>query len=92
MIPAFLAALATGGLAQAVFSVLALLGIQQVDSNFIYPKVVGTSIGLHPLFVLLSVSIFGYFGGVAGMLLAVRQPGSFRCLSKNGPMDGDISH
>ena len=82
MIPAFLAALATGGLAQAVFSVLALLGIQQVDSNFIYPKVVGTSIGLHPLFVLLSVSIFGYFGGVAGMLLAVPAAGIIQVLVK----------
>ena len=82
MIPAFLAALATGGLAQAVFSVLALLGIQQVDSNFIYPKDVGTSIGLHPLFVLLSVSIFGYFGGVAGMLLAVPAAGIIQVLVK----------
>ncbi len=80
MIPAFLAAFATGGLTQAVFAVLALFGIQQLDSNFIYPKVVGTSIGLHPLFVLLSVSMFGYFGGVAGMLLAVPAAGILQVL------------
>lgn len=71
MIPAFLAAFATGGLGQAIMAVLALLGVQQIDSNYIYPKIVGASIGLHPFFVLLSVSVFGYFGGIAGMLLAV---------------------
>lgn len=75
MIPAFAAAFASGGLPQAILAVLALIGVQQLDSNFIYPKVVGSSIGLHPLFVLLSVSLFGYFGGIAGMLLAVPTAG-----------------
>lgn len=45
--------------------------VQQIDSNYIYPKIVGEATGLHPLFVLLSVSIMGYFLGVFGMLLAV---------------------
>lgn len=58
MVPAFLVALTTNGLGQAIIAVLALLGVQQIDSNYIYPKVVGSSTGLHPLFVLLSVSIF----------------------------------
>jgi predicted PurR-regulated permease PerM len=71
MIPAFLVAFATGGIWRAIIAVLAILAIQQIDSNYIYPKIVGTSIGLHPLFVLLAVSFFGYFGGVLGMLLAV---------------------
>lgn len=71
MVPAFLVALTTSGFGQAVIAVLALLGVQQIDSNYIYPKIVGTSIGLHPLFVLLAVSVFGYFGGIIGMLLAV---------------------
>ena len=48
-----------------------LLVIQQIDGNIIYPKVVGSSIGLHPMFVLLAVTVGGYFFGIIGMLLAV---------------------
>lgn len=80
MIPAFIVSLTTGGLFQAILAVLSLLAVQQIDSNYIYPKVVGSSTGLHPLFVLISVSIFGYFGGVAGMLLAVPSAGIIQVL------------
>ncbi len=71
MIPAFLMGLCTGGFWHGVLAVVILLVVQQIDSNFIYPKVVGSSTGLHPLVVLLAVSVFGYFGGILGMLLAV---------------------
>ena len=71
MIPAFLMGLCTGGFWHGVLAVVILLVVQQIDSNFIYPKVVGSSTGLKPLVVLLAVSVFGYFGGIVGMLLAV---------------------
>lgn len=71
MLPAFLTSFISGGLAHGIVAVLGLFAVQQIDSNIIYPRIVGTSTGLHPLFVLLSVSISGYFWGIAGMLLAV---------------------
>ena len=71
MLPAFLTSFISGGLAHGIVAVLGLFAVQQIDSNIIYPKIVGTSTGLHPLFVLLSVSVFGYFFGIVGMLLAV---------------------
>ena len=71
MIPAFLMGLCTDGFWSGVLAVVILLVIQQIDCNLIYPKIVGTSTGLHPLMVLLAVSVFGYFGGILGMLLAV---------------------
>ncbi len=71
MIPAFTMGLCTEGFWTGVLAVLILLAIQQIDCNFIYPKIVGTSTGLHPLMVLMSVSVFGYFGGILGMILAV---------------------
>ncbi len=71
MIPAFLMGLCTDGFWSGALAVIILLVIQQIDCNFIYPKIVGTSTGLHPLMVLLAVSVFGYFGGILGMLLAV---------------------
>ncbi|MDO4485402.1 MAG: AI-2E family transporter [Bacillota bacterium] len=71
MIPAFLMGLCTEGLLQGVIAAAILVAVQQIDSNIIYPKIVGSSTGLHPLMVLLAVSVFGYFGGILGMLLAV---------------------
>lgn len=71
MIPAAIIGISTGGLSKALFSILVLFLIQQTDSTVISPKVVGTSTGLHPVFVLLSVAAGGYFFGIAGMLLAV---------------------
>lgn len=75
MVPAFLVAFFSKGLFYALVAVCAMFIVQQIDSNYIYPKVVGEATGLHPLFVLLSVSIMGYFCGVLGMLLAVPAAG-----------------
>ena len=56
-------------------SVLVLFVIQQLDANLIYPKVVGSSTGLHPLYVLLAVTVGGGIGGLLGMVLAVPAAG-----------------
>jgi len=75
MVPAFLAAFFSGGLIHGLTAVGGLFMIQQLDSNYIYPKIVGTTTGLHPLFILISVSTLGYFFGIAGMLIAVPAAG-----------------
>ncbi|MDD3170070.1 MAG: AI-2E family transporter [Eubacteriales bacterium] len=71
VVPAALVGLLTGGASQALFAILVLVIIQQLDANIIYPRVVGSSIGLHPLFVLISVTVGGYYAGIIGMILAV---------------------
>ncbi|MCQ2546778.1 MAG: AI-2E family transporter [Clostridia bacterium] len=71
MIPAFLIGLVTDGPVTAILAVVLLFIIQQIDSNVIYPKVVGSQTGLRPLYVLFAITFLGYFGGVVGMLLAV---------------------
>lgn len=71
MIPAFIVGAFTDGLTQGVLAVVLLLIVQQIDCNLIYPKIVGSTTGLHPLFVLLAVSVAGYYGGILGMILAV---------------------
>ena len=75
MLPAFAVAAVTGGLAHGALAILGLFAVQQLDSNYIYPKIVGASTGLHPLFVLLAVSVLGSLGGILGMLLAVPAAG-----------------
>lgn len=57
--------------AQAVFFVIMFLVLQQIEGNLIYPKVVGTSIGLPGMWVLVAVSVGGDLMGVGGMLLMV---------------------
>ncbi|MDD5928032.1 MAG: AI-2E family transporter [Firmicutes bacterium] len=83
MVPAFLVAFFDAGLARGFLVILGLFLVQQLDSNYIYPKIVGATTGLHPLFVLMAVSIFGYFFGIAGMLLAVPVAGIIQVLIKN---------
>jgi predicted PurR-regulated permease PerM len=71
MVPAFIIGLLTENFTHGIMAVVVLVVVQQIDSNIVYPKVVGSTTGLHPLMVLLAVSIFGYFGGIIGMILAV---------------------
>lgn len=56
---------------QALIFLIFILVLQQLEGNIIYPRVVGTSIGLPGLWVLASVTIGGGVLGVAGMLLGV---------------------
>lgn len=56
---------------QAVFFIIYLIILQQLEGNLIYPKVVGTSIGLPGMWVLAAVTIGGGILGIAGMLLGV---------------------
>ena len=56
---------------QAVFFLIFIVVLQQVEGNLIYPKVVGSSIGLPGIWVLAAITIGGGLMGVMGMLLAV---------------------
>jgi predicted PurR-regulated permease PerM len=47
------------------------IGENILESYFISPKIIGESVGLHPLLVLLALFVFGYFGGLIGMLIGV---------------------
>lgn len=56
---------------KAVIFVIFLIILQQIEGNLIYPKVVGTSIGLPGIWVLAAVTVGGGVLGVAGMLIGV---------------------
>ena len=55
----------------ALWFVVLSIVVQQVENNFIYPRVVGTSIGLSGMWVLVAVAIGGQIGGVVGMFLMI---------------------
>ncbi|MBE6926336.1 MAG: AI-2E family transporter [Ruminococcaceae bacterium] len=69
IVGAFLIFVANPG--QAFWFIIMFLILQQVENNLIYPKVVGTSIGLSGMWVLVAVGIGGQLMGVAGMFLMI---------------------
>ena len=56
---------------QALMFLVFMVVLQQIEGNLIYPRVVGSSVGLPGMWVLAAVMVGGSFGGVAGMLFAV---------------------
>lgn len=68
---------------EAVFFIIFLLVLQQFESNVIYPRVVGTSIGLPGIWVLASITVGGGLGGIVGMLLGVPVAATIYQLLKN---------
>ena len=56
---------------QAATFIAMFLVLQQLENNLIYPRVVGTSIGLPGMWVLVAVTIGGEIMGVAGMLVMI---------------------
>ena len=45
--------------------------IQQLDGKFVYPMVVGNSLGLSPLWILLAIVVGGNLFGIVGMILGM---------------------
>ena len=45
--------------------------LQQLESNLIYPRIVGGSVGLPPVWVLAAIVVGGGLFGIAGLLLGV---------------------
>ena len=44
---------------------------QVIEGNYLTPKLVGSSVGLHPVWLILALSVFGTLFGFVGMLVAV---------------------
>ena len=56
---------------QAVIFCVLILIIQQLDGNFIGPKILGSSIGISALWILFSIVVGGDLFGIVGMVVGV---------------------
>jgi predicted PurR-regulated permease PerM len=56
---------------RAVWFVVFVIVLQQIDSNLIYPRVVGNSVGLPAIWILFAVTVGGGLFGVMGMVIGV---------------------
>lgn len=67
---------------KAVWFIVFIIVLQQLEGNLIYPKVVGKSVGLPGMLVLTAVTIGGNAFGLVGMLLSVPTVAVLYCLLK----------
>ena len=68
---AVISALISGQPILAVWAIIGMLVVQQIDNNLLAPKIIGNSVGLHPVFIMMAIIIGGNVGGLIGMLIAV---------------------
>jgi len=69
-VPAVLVAL-TVSPTTALLTALLFLGIQQLEGNFLTPKIQGDTLRVHPVLVFLAVIIGGGLAGIVGVIVAV---------------------
>ena len=50
---------------------LLLFTVQQIENNFISPRILGEHVGLHPVCVMILVLVGGQWGGVLGMIFSI---------------------
>ena len=56
---------------KAITFIILFMCIQQIEGNFIYPTVVGKSMGLPPIYVFISIIIGSSTAGLLGMVLSI---------------------
>ena len=56
---------------QAIWFVIMFVALQMIENNLIYPRVVGSSIGLPGMWVLLAVGVGGELFGIGGMFIMI---------------------
>ncbi len=82
LIPALILTWLHFGDGTSLLYVLALFGtVQLVEGFFLTPKIMGKSVGLHPVAIMLAILIGGMFFGIVGIILAVPTAAVLRVLT-----------
>ncbi len=71
------------GLNKVIWTVIGFVGIQQIESGIISPKIISDKVGVHPTVVILSLIIAGKFFGIFGLLIAVPTAAVIKVLGKH---------
>ncbi|HUY83587.1 MAG TPA: AI-2E family transporter, partial [Steroidobacteraceae bacterium] len=79
-VPSVILALAYNGPGNALLVALLFAVIQQIDGNFVAPRVLKENVGLSPLYIILSILIGSELFGLAGTFLAVPVAAMLRVL------------
>lgn len=68
--PALIIAM-TVNIKQAIFVIIVVIIVGQIDGNLIYPNVIGKSLQIHPLTIIIILLAAGHIAGLFGMILAI---------------------
>lgn len=72
LVPALIIAIFSGSFLLSIGKIALVFGVvQTLDSSVLGPRIVGDSVGLHPVWVILALSVSGFFFGFVGLLLAI---------------------
>ena len=72
IIPAVVVALVSSSVLVSLVKVAVVYGsVQILDGGVISPRIVGDSVGLHPVWIVLALSVGGFFFGFVGLLIGV---------------------
>jgi len=82
-LPALAVAASTGGTGTVIWTGVAFLAIQQLESALLAPRIVGGAVGLHPLTVIGALLVGEHVGGLPGVILAVPAAGCLRVLGRH---------
>jgi len=70
-IAAIIIIMATDGFTLGIVSAFVLLAVQQLDANFIFPRLLGGSMKVSPLLVIIAIAIGNFYAGIIGMIVAI---------------------
>ena len=71
VIIATIVTLFTGGFSQAIWVVIVLIILQQIDANVINPKIIGDALEISRILIIFAVTVGGSYFGILGMFLGV---------------------
>ncbi len=72
LVPAIILALVSESIGVSLIKVAAVYGVAQaLESTVISPRIVGDSVGLHPVWIVLALTLGGFYFGFVGLLIGV---------------------
>src|SRR5690606_6536800 len=85
LVPAVIIALLTGNVLASLLKIAVVFGaVQFLDSTVTGPRIVGGSVGLHPVWVILAIAVFSFFFGFVGLLIAMPAALLLKLLLRSG--------
>jgi len=70
-VAAFIVILVTDGPQAGMIAGAGMLVIQQIDANYIFPRLLGGSMKIPPLLVIIGITVGGAYYGILGMIMAI---------------------
>ncbi|MDH5589744.1 MAG: AI-2E family transporter, partial [Gemmatimonadota bacterium] len=85
LLPAVFIALVSGSVGVSLLKVAVVYGVAQgLEGAVVSPRIVGESVGLHPVWLLLALAMGGFFFGFVGLLIAVPVAVGFKLVIVRG--------